>query len=159
MKRCHQPALFALLILGYGESAMANLIFNGTLNEPPPCTINSGNNIEVDFQDVGVSKVDGVNYLKPVHYTITCSADTLPWEMVLTVRGVATSYEASAVQSSVPDLGVRLIQNGVPLPLNTLLLINPATPPVLEAVPIKRPGGSLGPGAFTSSATLLAQFQ
>lgn len=159
MKCCNQPALLALLALGLGNDAMANLTFSGTLNEPPPCTINSGSNIEVDFQDVGVSKVDGVNYLKPVNYTITCSAGTLPWEMVLTVRGIATSYESSAVQSSVTDLGIRMMQNGVPLPLNTLLLINPSTPPVLEAVPIKRPGVSLAPGAFTSSATLLAEFQ
>ncbi|MEB0205514.1 fimbrial protein [Pseudomonas sp. CCC3.1] len=155
----NQQALFALLVLGYGTSAMANLTFSGTLNAPPPCTINSGNTIDIDFQEVGVSKVDGVNYLKPVNYIITCSAGTLPWEMVLTVKGVATSFESSALQSSVSDLGIRLLQNGEPLPLNTLLVINPSTPPVLEAVPIKRPGVSLGAGAFTSSATLLAQFQ
>lgn len=159
MKLCNPPALFALFVLGYSNSAMANLTFDGTLNEPPPCTINSGNNIEIDFQNVGVNNVDGVNYLKSVNYTITCSSGTLPWEMVLTVRGVATSYETSAIQSSVSNLGIRILQNGVPLPLNTLLLINPATPPVLEAVPIRRPGNLLGPGAFTSSATLLAEFQ
>lgn len=159
MKLCTPPALFALFMFGYSTSAMANLTFNGTLNEPPPCTINSGNTIEVDFQDVGVSKVDGVNYLKSVNYTITCSAGTLPWEMLLTVRGVATSFEPSAIQSSVSDLGIQILQNGEPLALNTLLLINPSTPPVLEAVPIKRPGVLLGPGEFTSSATLLAEFQ
>lgn len=159
MKLCNPLALFVLCVIGYSNSALANLTFNGTLNEPPPCTINSGNTIEVDFQNVGINKVDGVNYLKAVNYIITCSSGTLPWEMTLTVRGVATSYEASAVQSSVLDLGIRLLQNGAPLPLNTLLLINPSAPPVLQAVPIKRPGTSLGPGAFTSSATLLAEFQ
>lgn len=159
MKHFNSPALFALFVLGYSNSAMANFTFDGTLNEPPPCTINSGNIIEVDFKDVGVSKVNGVNYLKPVNYTITCSAGTLPWEMLLTVRGVATSFESSAIQSSVADLGIQILQNGEPLALNTLLLINPTTPPVLEAVPTKRPGVLLGPGEFSSSATLLAEFQ
>lgn len=159
MTYCIPPALFALFVFGYSNSVIANLTFGGTLNEPPPCTINGGSNIEVDFQDVGVNKVDGVNYLKPVNYSITCLPGTLPWEMVLTVKGVATSFEPSALQSSVSDLGIRLLQSGVPLNLNTLLMINPLAPPVLEAVPVKRPGVSLGTGGFTASATLLAQYQ
>lgn len=159
MKFWNQPALFALFVLGYANSAMANLTFQGTLNEPPPCTINGGSAIEVDFKEVGVSKIDGVNYLKPVNYAITCSPGTLPWEMVLTVKGAATSFEPSALQSSVADLGIQLLQNGVPFNLNTLLPINPSTPPVLEAVPVKRSGTVLGPGGFAASATLLAEFQ
>ncbi len=57
---------------------MANLTFSGTLNEPPPCTIDAGNTIEVDFGDVGVKRVDGVKYRKAVPYTINCGAATLP---------------------------------------------------------------------------------
>ena len=159
MKFCNQPALFALFVLGYCNSAVANLTFNGTLNEPPPCTINGGSAIEIDFKNVGINKVDGANYLKPVNYVITCSPGTLPWEMVLTIKGAATSFEPSALQSSVADLGIQLLQNGVPFNLNTLLPINPSTPPVLEAVPVKRSGAVLGPGGFTASATLLAEFQ
>lgn len=154
-----QPALLALCSMGLGSNAMANLTFDGTLVEPPPCTINSGGLIETDFMDVGISKVDGINYRRPVSYTITCSSGTLPWEMVLTVKGVATSFESSAVQTSVADLGVQLLQDDTPLNLNTLLIINPTTPPVLEAVPIKRPGVLLATGGFTASATLLAEFQ
>lgn len=82
-----QPALLALCSMGLGSNAMANLTFDGTLVEPPPCTINSGGLIETDFMDVGISKVDGINYRRPVSYTITCSSGTLPWEMVLTVKG------------------------------------------------------------------------
>lgn len=155
----NQSALFAGFVLVYGNSAMANLTFDGTLNEPAPCTINSGGIIEVDFEEVGVNKVDGINYRKPVGYTITCSAGTLPWEMVLTVIGTVTSFEASAVQSNVADLGIQLFQNGVPFKLNTPLPITPSTPPVLEAVPIKRPGTSLVPGGFSAAATLLAEYQ
>lgn len=154
-----QPALFAVLSIGLCSGVTANLAFKGTLIEPPPCTINSGSSIEIDFKEVGVSKVDGENYREQVNYSITCSTGTLPWEMVLTIKGTTTTFEPAAVQSSVADLGVKLLQNGQPLRLNTALIIHPATPPVLEAVPVKRPGATLDPGGFTASVTLLAEYQ
>lgn len=159
MTSWQSPVLLSVLALGLCHSAMANVAFNGTLIEPPPCTINGGSTIEVDFKEVGISKVDGEQYRQPVNYTITCSTDTLPWEMILTVQGTATPFEASAVQSSVVDLGIKLLQNGIPLELNKPLVITPSSPPVLEAVPIKRPGSTLSPGGFTASATLLANYQ
>ena len=153
------PVVLTVLSLGLCSTATANVAFNGTLIEPPPCTINDGSTIEVDFKEVGISKVDGEHYRQPVNYIITCTAGTLPWEMILTVRGTATTFESSAVQSSVVDLGIKLLQNGLPLELNTPLVITPSSPPVLEAVPVKRPGSTLAPGGFTASATLLANYQ
>lgn len=159
MTSWQSPVLLTVLSLGLCSNAAANVAFNGTLIEPPPCTINGGSTIEVDFKEVGIGKVDGEHYRESVNYTITCSTDTLPWEMILTVRGTATTFEPSAVQSSVPDLGIKLLQNGLPLELNKPLLITPSSPPVLEAVPVKRPGSTLAPGGFTASATLLANYQ
>lgn len=153
------PVVLTVLSMALYGTATANVAFNGTLIEPPPCTINGGSTIEVDFKEVGISKVDGEHYRQPVNYTITCSTDTLPWEMILTVRGTATSFESSAVQSSVVDLGIKLLQNGLPLALNTPMVITPSSPPVLEAVPVKRPGSTLAPGGFTATATLLANYQ
>lgn len=153
------PVVLTVLSLGLCSTATANVAFNGTLIEPPPCTINGGSTIEVDFKEVGISKVDGEHYRQPVNYIITCTAGTLPWEMILTVRGTATTFESSAVQSSVVDLGIKLLQNGLPLELNTPLVITPSSPPVLEAVPVKRPGSTLAPGGFTAAATLLANYQ
>lgn len=159
MRFWQQPAWCAVLVLGLCSTATANMAFNGTLVEPPPCTINNGSTIEIDFKDVGVNKVDGVNYRERVNYSITCTGGTLPWQMVLTVKGVATPFETSAVQSSVADLGIRILQNGIPFTLNTPLLITPSTPPVLEAVPVKNVGAVLGPGGFAAAATLLAEYQ
>ncbi|WP_232462764.1 fimbrial protein, partial [Pseudomonas fragi] len=105
------------------------------------------------------TKVDGVNYRKPLAYTLSCTAGTLPWEMLLKVQGVATTFDSSAVVSSVSGLGIKILRNGVPFTLNTPLLINPASPPVLEAVPIKSAASTLAPGGFSASATLLAYYQ
>jgi len=155
-----QPrALLALCSIGLCSAASANLTFSGTLNEPPPCTIDAGNTIEVDFGDVGVKRVDGVNYRKGLAYTISCGPATLPWELKLSVNGTPTPYDASAVQTNVPALGIRVYQNNVPFPLNTRLDISLPSPPVLEVVPVKQPGATLAPARFAAVATLLAEYE
>ena len=155
-----QPrALLALCSIGLCSGASANLTFSGTLNEPPPCTIDAGNTIAVDFGDVGVKRVDGVKYRRGVAYTISCGPATLPWELKLSVNGTPTPYDASAVQTNVPALGIRVYQNNVPFPLNTRLDISLPTPPVLEVVPVKQPGATLVPARFAAVATLLAEYE
>lgn len=154
-----QKTLLALCAIGLCSSASANLTFSGTLNEPPPCTIDAGNTIEVDFGDVGVKRVDGVKYRQGLSYTISCGTDTLPWVLKLSVNGTATTFDGAAVQTSVPTLGIRVFQNNLPFALNTPLEITPSSPPVLEVVPVKQPGATLAPTRFTAVATLLAEYQ
>lgn len=152
-------AVLALCSIGLCSGASANLTFSGTLNEPPPCTIDAGNTIEIDFGDVGVKKVDGVQYRRAVGYTITCGPATLPWELKLSVNGTPTTYDGSAVQTNVPALGLRMYQNNVPFPLNTRLDITLSSPPVLEVVPVKQPGSTLPAARFAAVATLLAEYE
>jgi type 1 fimbria pilin len=154
-----QRALLAVCFIGLSSGALANVTFSGTLNEPPPCTIDAGNKIEVDFGDVGVKRVDGVKYRRGVGYTISCGADTLPWVLKLSVNGAATTFDGSALQTSAPDLGIRLFQNNVPFLLNTPLDITLSSPPILEVVPVKRPGATLTAARFTAVATLLAEYE
>ncbi|EIK67261.1 fimbrial protein MrfG [Pseudomonas synxantha BG33R] len=154
-----QKALLALCAISLCSGVSANLTFSGTLNEPPPCTIDAGNTIEVDFGDVGVKRVDGVKYRQSVGYTINCGTDTLPWELKLSVNGTATTFDSSAVQTSVPALGIRVFQNNQPFVLNSPLEISLSSPPVLEVVPVKQPGATLTPARFTAVATLLAEYQ
>ena len=155
-----QPrALLALCVIGLCSGASANLTFSGTLNEPPPCTIDAGNTIEVDFGDVGVKRVDGVRYRRGVGYVINCGADTLPWALKLSVNGTPTAFDGSAVQTSVPALGIRVFQNNLPFALNTPMDITLSSPPTLEVVPVQQPGATLPPARFTAVATLLAEYQ
>lgn len=154
-----QRALLALCSIGLCSGASANLTFNGTLNEPPPCTIDSGRNIEVDFGDVGTKRVDGVKYRRAVGYTINCGTSPLPWLLKLSINGTATTFDGAALQTTAPDLGIRLLQNNVPFLLNTPLDITITAPPTLEVVPVKRPGAVLAPARFTAVATLLAEYQ
>lgn len=47
--------------------------FRGGLIAPPPCVINAGAKIDVDFGSrVGIKKVDGVNYRQVIDYQLDC---------------------------------------------------------------------------------------
>ena len=58
MTRWPQRALLALCSIGLCTGASANLTFSGTLNEPPPCTIDCRQQ-RVDFGDVGIRRIPG----------------------------------------------------------------------------------------------------
>lgn len=154
---------FGLLVSGLlvgNALAAENMQLHGTLIEPPPCTINDGGAVDVDFGNrVGVKKVDGSNYLQTVNYQVTCTPGAGGWKMSLAVMGTPTSYDTAALKSNVADLGIRLLQNGKPFELNKPLSITLNNPPRLEAVPVKRPGASLTEGLFEATATLLAVYQ
>lgn len=153
-------SIFLLMALGGPAVAADNMKFSGTLIEPPPCTINDGGEVDVNFGNrVGVSKVDGVNYLQPVNYRITCSPGAGAWNMTLEVVGTPADYDEAAVESNMDDLAVRLLQNGKRFTLNNPIPIKLNAPPTLAAVPVKRPGAELKEGAFEATATLLAVYQ
>ncbi|WP_235432617.1 fimbrial protein [Pragia fontium] len=133
--------------------------FHGILVEPPPCKINDGAMVDVNFERVGVNKVDGVNYLKTLDYNITCEPGVTGLDMTLLLSGQKTSYDDAAVQTDLADLGIRVLQNGQPFTLDTPIKIDPQSPPTLTAVPVKTPGATLTENAFSASATLLASYQ
>ncbi len=152
-------SIFLLIAFAGPVFAVENMSFTGMLIEPPPCTIKDGDEIEVNFGDrVGVSKVDGVNYLRPVTYTISCDPSVEAWNMTLEVVGSAADYDAAAIQTDMDDLAIRLLQNNERFILNKPLPI-PNVAPTLTAVPVKRPGATLKSGKFVATATLLAVYQ
>ncbi|HDG9775441.1 TPA: fimbrial protein [Raoultella planticola] len=158
MTRCLTLSL--LLACSSSLYAADNMLFRGTLIEPPPCSINDGGIVEVDFgARLGVNKMDGMNYLKAMDYRITCEPGASGLDMTLTLSGVPTGYDAAAVQTDLVDLGIRVLQNGRPFTLNKPLGIDPKNPPVLEAVPVKTPGAILKEEAFVATATLKAEYQ
>ncbi|MBH3259022.1 fimbrial protein [Serratia marcescens] len=142
-------------------AAEADMQFRGTLRAPPPCSINDGGTVEVDFGlRVGIKKVDGSNYRQAVNYRVRCDTPgALPWEVMLTLKGNATGFDKAAVQTDNGNLGIRVYQNDKPFTLNSGIKIDPANPPRLEAVPVARPGTTLKEGAFLATATLQAEYQ
>ncbi|WP_258090194.1 fimbrial protein [Serratia liquefaciens] len=161
MKRYSGTALVLLCgVLSAAAQAADNMKLHGTLVEPPACTINNGADVDVDFGNrVGVKKVDGVNYLQPMNYQITCDPNANAWAMTLEIVGVRADYDSAAVVTGVTDLAIQIKQNGVPFELNKPIPIVLTNPPRLEAVPVKRPGAMLTEGPFEATATLKAVYQ
>lgn len=138
----------------------ANLIGN------PPCDVAGPDGpdqpIKVPFGEVGITKIDGVNYQQDFTLTLSCGiglGDAIA--LYLEYRGmVAESFDSKALQASQAGLGVRLYHQGVVIPPNsgtpiTMSDNGVATLP-LYAVPVKdtSPSAVLYEGDFTATASV-----
>ncbi|CFQ54536.1 fimbrial protein [Yersinia aleksiciae] len=125
----------------------------------PPCVINSNSTINVDFgDDLLTSRIDGVNYMKPISYNLDCTtaaSNTLK----MSIKGDGAALDASYLQTSNNGLGIKLMRSGQALPLNSTFNFTYPTIPVLQAVPIKQTSAALATGLFTASATMVVEYQ
>ncbi|MFC0226925.1 fimbrial protein [Serratia aquatilis] len=170
MKRKTTVLLLTGLLIAMPETRATQetsaFTLDGYLILPPVCTLNNNAQIEVPFGNVGVRKVDGVQYKKPIPYTLVCTGDTSkPWTVSLTFTGTVAPFatdNATLLANSPQNgnrLGIKLLRNGVALPLNTAITIDPASPPTLEAVPVKQPGSTLLADPFNATGTLRVTYQ
>lgn len=132
-----------------------------TVVAPPPCIINGDRPIEVDFNDVMTTRVDGSTYLTKVEYTLSCPAGAPSKAMKLQVRGTGADFDAKVLKTTQPGLGVQLQDKDGKMPINTWVPFNYAgsTGPELWAVPVKQSGVTLTGGEFTAAATMEVAYQ
>lgn len=134
------------------------LIVHGTLRNVTHCTVNDGKLISIVFGNVGINKVDGNHFQQTLDYRIGCQG-VGERDVTLRVSGTPVSYDAAAIASSVEGLGIRIMADGQPLPLNQDVNIDYNQPPVLEVVPVKDPAVELTGAPFNASATLSVLYQ
>lgn len=138
-----------------------NITYSGTLLDAPPCTLNGGEPVEIDFGEVGVNKVDGQNYAQTFTVIYECEGTTT--DMVLRYLGAATTFDKAAVQSSIPEFGIQLQhqRSGVITPFevgSTLAIPSYQGSSQFIATPVKNAGAELQEGAFTAAATLQLEY-
>lgn len=135
--------------------------FHGTLIEPPSCVIAGGQRVEVDFGEVGVNKVDGVNNRRLLNYQITCDeiSNSGKWVLRMSLSGNGTGFDRNALVTSKANLGIRLYQNDVLFTPGSSIDVYLDNLPRLEAVLVKETGSILTEGAFEALATLRADYQ
>ncbi|MBW4217889.1 fimbrial protein [Enterobacter cloacae subsp. cloacae] len=153
--------LYAAATLFCNNLLAADMNFQGTLVEPPACTINNDQAVLVSFGDsVGVNKVNGSNYIQPVDYHLICDI-TSPQDglNIMLSTTEPTTFDPAAVQSSVTGLGIRLLIDGNPATFGQPIPVNSSSTPVLQAVPVKGPGATLIEGPFSATATLQVVYQ
>jgi type 1 fimbria pilin len=133
-----------------------------TVVAPPPCIINGDRPIEVDFNDVMTTRVDGNTYRMPVNYTLSCPAGAPSNAMKLQVRGTGADFDAKVLKTTQPGLGVQLQEKDrSKISINTWRNFDyvGSTGPELWAVPVKQSGMTLTGGEFTAAATMEVAYQ
>lgn len=152
--------LAVIAALPLAAQAADNMAFHGTL-VAPPCTINSGQTIEVAFgTNLGVNKIDGNNYKQPVNYSVDCDAGYSANNLAIVVDTAApAAFDAAAVMTNKTGLGIRILVDGMTATFaERVALANPASPPKIEAVPVQDPAVTLTEGAFEATMTLRTDY-
>lgn len=135
--------------------------FQGTFSVLSPCTISSDKDITVSFGNVGVNKVDGINYEQSIPYTVDCKDAPDNTAVQVEVSGTAELYDNAALKSTVTGLGIQIKENGQPLTLNKPLdtTLDQMQSLSLTAVPVKDPAATLTAQQFSAIATLRVYYQ
>ena len=147
-----------LLAMSLSAHGAENMRFHGTLVKAPDCHINNDQTIEVPFGNVGVDKVDGVNYARKIDYTVTCDGKS-DESLYLSVSGTGVNWNRAAVKANADNLAIEIQQAGSPFVLGSQVKADLAALPVLTAVPVRKSGATLATGDFTAAAPLVAFYQ
>ncbi|HED5888833.1 TPA: fimbrial protein [Salmonella enterica] len=157
--------IVALLLTGSAaQAADGELIFTGEFINPPTCIISDNNNIEVDFEDVIIHRIDGASYkLTDVPYTISCTPDEQydVLAMTLTFLGDQTDFDTAAIKTDINGLGIKLLADGQPFKVGSAINVSNFKNkiPALKAIPVKKPGLDLPAQRFDARATLQVDYQ
>ena len=146
-------------LFSVSNHAATTINITGTVIAPLSCVINDHNTIAVDFgNDLVTTRVDGNRYMKTVDYTLACKNNTSN-AIKMKIEGSVAAFDNSALRTEQADLGIALRANGQPLPINSWLNFTYPNKPLLQAVPVKRAGGTLRTGDFSAGATLMVDYQ
>uniref|UniRef100_UPI0035C6FC98 fimbrial protein n=1 Tax=Serratia quinivorans TaxID=137545 RepID=UPI0035C6FC98 len=149
------------LMLSAGVQAAAIVNVQGMLL-PPACSVDNGagGDIQVDFgDDININRLNGNSYRRAVTYRVTCGTDGQNWPLRLRFEGLSNAWDSQSLVTSDPNLGIRLLLNGnavnfgadYPVPDSNNL-------PVLSAAPVSNSADTPQEGAFTATASLLAEY-
>lgn len=136
----------------------ATVTIKGTVVRPA-CNLNNGNDINVAFGDVVISKIDGQAYKKlPLIYSLTCEDQTA--KLQFSISGTAASFGSGLLTTSKTGLGIQFMSDDGKLPLNSgIVKFNAGEKPALYAVPAKNASVDLDTGNFSATATLSIDYQ
>lgn len=168
MKQCRwgKVEVIAMGLLGCsiinGSQASTLVNFHGTLISNPPCDITGDNDpITIDFGEMGITRIDGSNYMQDFALTITCGNDLgNAVQLYIAYEGQPMfPYDPNAIVTSREGLGVRLYYQGQVIPPNDdnrpiVLSGGGQTNLSLSAVPIRDPAANLLEGTFIAMGTV-----
>lgn len=154
------PALLVLAVSVTLSPVRAGEVgFKGTLIEQPPCVINNGELITVDFgNEVMTTRIDGKQYARTVDFSLDCSAAVGAAPLKLRVAGTKAGF-AEALDGGIAGLGFALTLDGHPLKPNDWQTFASTVKPLITAVPVRPDDVIPEAGTFRVQASLEMEYQ
>lgn len=144
-----------------GMRAVPGIVYveiKGVVIAPPPCKVNQGNQIEVNFGEVMSTRIDGIAYEKKVNYAIEC--EKMPSQaMKMAVKGSTAAFDSQSLSTNIEGLGISLRYNNQKLAVNQEVKFTYPNAPQFSVVPVRDLTKTLTGGAFESIATLQIDYQ
>ncbi|MBN1084026.1 fimbrial protein [Erwinia aphidicola] len=144
--------------LAAADSAQKTIKISMTVLPPPPCTINGGNAIEVNFGEVIADHLDDSDYSRPVDINLSCRG-LRKNQLRLQVYGTAANFNKSYLETNRANMAIKFTSNGKPVSVNQWLYFSLPNTPSLSAAPVMSNDSVLTGGAFNATATLYVEYQ
>jgi len=144
--------------LAVAGTAQSTITISMTVLNPPPCTINDGKAIEVDFGELIADDLDGIQFGRAVNIDLSCSGQRKN-QLRLQFQGTPDKAIANYLQTNHEGLAIKFFRNGQLLPLNSWLNFSWPDVPELRAAPVISNKKVLTGGTFSASATLRVEYQ
>lgn len=160
----YYPFLIMLFLFSISSPSLAKdnetqVLIRGNLLTPPPCKVNDGNMIEVNFGPVAIKTIQGYDQKREINYQITCDENLNNWNMYLWIDGSKSSFDPNGLKTNIDDLTVKFMMGNSVIDLNKKYSINLNSPEKIWAVLVKKENSELKPGNFTSGGTLFVEYQ
>lgn len=151
-----------LLSIAFPSSAKDNetkVLIKGNLLTPPPCKVNDGNMIEVNFGTVPTKTIQGYDQKREINYQISCEENLNNWSMYLWIDGNKSSFDNNGLRTNINNLAIKFMMGSEIINLNKKYAVNLANPEKIWAVLVKQTNTDLAPGDFVSGGTLYVEYQ
>ncbi len=150
---------FSMIFSVHAKDNETDLKIIGNILIPPPCKINQGGTVEVNFDQIGVNSVKGYDQKREVNYQIECGENTNNWQMYLSLDGTKSSFDINGLKTDIDDLAVKFQLDNNILNLGEKYPINAKSPGKLWAVLVKNGAVTLTAGNFVANGNLLVEYQ
>ncbi|CAI1194895.1 fimbrial protein [Serratia liquefaciens] len=142
-----------------------SMSFRGRLIEQAPCTVNSGEDVNINFGEIQIREIDGQKYRRYINVPLVCDTQVA---ITLTQNGIPSDFNNAAVQTNITNFGVELSElhsnpvSATPLKIGVpVKIFNGDVSPkniLLSATPVKKAGAELATGVFNGVSTLQLEY-
>ncbi|MEQ4626171.1 fimbrial protein [Providencia manganoxydans] len=123
------------------------------------CQVNNNEPITVEFGDMQINTIDGVNYEMPIYYTLQCAGAANNQGLKLQFSGTGANFNSGLLKTSESALGLRFKSDGAVFAVNDWVPFTYGDLPDLSVVPVLSSPIGVDSGDFFASATFNVEYE